>query len=686
MGNFARTGRVILLLLSLLTLCLPTSRAATETLQVGYVPGTGFLEEDRPGHMQGNGYEYMEFLSNFLGAEFTYVPCVNWWEAGAKLARGEIDLLPAMPGDYKTLPFARRTDHVIARFPMELVVQDNFSGGPVKIGTLDYNYPLPSLPKVASEHGFTYELITFNDPTTMKKAFMNHEIDGCVQPLLHPGKKERVLALFDRVSYRLLVRPEAPELFARVNAAQDNLLLNQPNIRNRLNDKYERAKGFPLVLSPAEKAYLQDKKVLRAAVFIKAKPYMSKDSHGNWTGATQALLNQLEKDLDIKVELVETDSLEEITRWLKRGNLDIVADVPCDFSWLNGLGLLPTQSYMDTDFVAVSRHGISLPDKPKVAAVEKMFETDSFIKVTYPKEQIIYYGSWAECFQAVSNGLADLTYAPRAAVPPLIQTAAAYNLSADTETVFRNSISIGVAREADIRLWQILNKEINHLPPRLLSEALNHGSHEHIQQLSPRYLLYHYPLQAATTIFLTMTAIMGIIYYRSRSQRQQLAELERLAYTDRRTQLPNLLALEQNLPHSLLRLQQQTTGSACYVVVLTAHISDFADLYDSELLTRSQLEAANVLNDKDWVLATAAGMDPGELICLCAAVSSQTLAKFIADLLTDFHEQPLTWLGGICPLADTTLELAAQRATLACHYASADTGWVKLWQPQWENE
>ena len=529
MKTSARWRYLFSLLFAILLTCILSARSiAMENLKVGYVPGTGFLLEDRPGHMQGYGYEYMEFLAGFLGAEFTYVPCVSWWEAGAKLERGELDLLPAMPGYYKTLPFAQRTEHVIARFPMELVVQDDFAGGPLKIGTLDYNYPIPSLPQIAQEHGFTYTLVTFNDATDMKNAFTARAIDGYVQPLLHPEKSERVLALFDRVSYRLLIRPGAPELFSRVNAAQNELLLNQPNIRNRLNDKYERAKGFPLVLSPAEKLYLQEKKVLKVAVIIKTKPYFYKDENGQWAGATQALLEQLAKDLDIQIELTETASLEEVQQLLKRGTIDIVADVPCDFSWLDNMGLMPTQPYLDNGFVPINKHNTVLPPAPKVAAVSKMFETDNFIRNKYPEEQILYCQSWQECLQAVSNGLADITYVPRATVNSLMEEAGTYNLTADAEMVFLNTISIGVAKEADIRLWQILNKEINHLPPSLLTDALNQASHQHIQQLTPRYLLYHYPLQTAILIFLIMAVSMGIIYHRFRTHRQQLeAELNR---------------------------------------------------------------------------------------------------------------------------------------------------------------
>ena len=56
----------------------------------------------------------------------------------------------------------------------------------------------------------------------MKEAFASRAIDGYIQPLLHPEKKERVLALFDRVSYRLLLRQDRTELFDRVNAADND--------------------------------------------------------------------------------------------------------------------------------------------------------------------------------------------------------------------------------------------------------------------------------------------------------------------------------------------------------------------------------------------------------------------------------------------------------------------------------
>ena len=686
METAARKKGLCVLLLFLLAICLPVRSFARENLQVGYVPGTGFLDEDRPGHMQGYGYEYMEFLSGFLGARFTYVPCINWWEAGAKLERGELDLLPAMPGYYKTLPFAQRTEHVIARFPMELVVQDDFAGGQLKIGTLDYNYPIPSLPKIAQEHGFTYELITFSDSTDMKNAFAKRAIDGYVQPLLHPEKKERVLALFDRVSYRLLIRPGAPKLYTRVNEAQNELLLNQPNIRNRLNDKYGRAKGFPLVLTPAEKAYLQDKKVVHAAVFIRNKPYFYTDDDGSQAGATKALLEQIEKDLDIQIELTETSSSpEEIKRLLTRGTIDLVADVPGDFSWLDNIGLVPTQSYLDIGFVPITKHGAPLPETPRVAAVDGLFETVTFVRSRYPEEQILYCKSWEECCQAVSNGLADVAYVPRATVPYLLEATSAYNLSADTEQVFVSTICLGVAKGEDLRLWQILNKEINHLPPRLLSDALSQGSHEKAH-LSPRYLLYHYPLQSALLIFLIMGGISGVIYYRSRSYNRKLTAMEKLACTDSQLQLPNIRYLEHNLDTLLPPGTATQADTTIFTAVFAVHPQDASRLYGRQLQEPLQ-ETARQLAEKDWVLATAAGPVTGELVALCQADSPSKLLSFAAEFVTDLKSAnpDYLWQAGLCPLTGKQLSAACEHAAQACQNAYNQRVHTLFWKPESEN-
>lgn len=686
-------GAAVLLLLVLLTLANPCAEAR-EALKVGYVPGTGFLEEDRPGHQQGSGYDYMEFLAEYGGWQFEYVPCADWWEAGEKLSSGEIDLLPAMPGDYRTLPQAVRADHVIARFPMELVVRDNLSlSAPLKLGTLSYNYPTPTLPEAAASYGFSYQLISFRNQTELENAFEQRSIDGYVDPLLQPDKTHKVLALFDRVSYRLLVHKDRPELLARVNRAMDALLLYQPNIRNWLNDKYNRAKGFPLVLTAEEQKYLQERPRLKAAVLTRSRPYLYQAEDGSRHGVIHELITQMEKDLGVEIELSEEDSLEGIQRLITRGTLDFVVDTPCDPSWLHGLGLAPTQPYMDVKYVLVERRDARPRTTPKIAVCRDALSSQNFVIPLYNQEQIVYCASWEECLGTVSSGRADLAFAPRAMVPHLMESASIYNLEADTESHYTEDISLGVSEQADPRLWHILNKEVNHLPPGLIADAMSQAAREHTYRLDPQWLIYHYPLQAALLVFLIMGSIAGIIYYRSYMRRRHLRAIQHMAYTDMRYQLPNLLWLEHELPGLLERARTEKPGERLYLAVFDmSSKSSMIELYGRHLLDSKLKDTAEALMQQDWVLQSVAGVNGGQFVCLCTAPDDQT-AMTLASRAIEEHgwllqrgsRVSLHMRVGLCELQEDSHLLAVEeRADTACQELLGSVDTVLIYNDEME--
>lgn len=324
-----------------------SSNVFAETkLRVGYIPSFGFLEEDRAGHIRGYGYEYMEFLARYGNWNFEYVPGNTWKELGEKLQSGAIDILPAMPGDYRSLQNVTRTDHVVGRYPMELVTHDGKIISHMRIGTIPTNPPMPSLPKVAKNEGFTYELVNFPTFYDMEEAFKRRELDGYIGPMLEPNKEKNVASIFDRQSYRILVRSDRKDLLAALNIAMDEMLLDQPNIRNRLNDKYLRPGGSPLILNRQEKEYLAKKKKLTTAILVQEKPYAYMVK-GELHGVIPNLIKQIAADLKIEIEILETSSPAEAESLIKQGKIDFVADAVCDFSWAEKLNMAPTQSYLD---------------------------------------------------------------------------------------------------------------------------------------------------------------------------------------------------------------------------------------------------------------------------------------------------------------------------------------------------
>ena len=268
-----------------------------ETFKVGYVRNTGFMSENRPRHKTGYGYDYMEFLSHYAHCKFNYIEFNSWDALVTAFANNEIDLMPGMPGDYHKVPNAVRTDHVVGRFPMELVLSGGIIKSHLKIGTTPASYPAPSFPQIAQDENFTYEEISFPTFAQMLAAYRSNEIDGYIDAMLSNNNSSNIVALFDRQSYRLLVHADNPELFNRINNAMDKMLLVQPSIRDKLNQKYLRNDGFPLTLTADEKKYLADRKKLKAAIFIYCQPFTYRDENGKLVGLFPDLLNRIAEDL-----------------------------------------------------------------------------------------------------------------------------------------------------------------------------------------------------------------------------------------------------------------------------------------------------------------------------------------------------------------------------------------------------
>ena len=678
-----RASRLSILIFAFILTFGTFNMASSQTkLKVGYIPNTGFLEEDRAGHLRGYGYEYMEFLARYGDWKFEYIPCTKWQECNEKLQSGLIDVLPAMPGDYRTLQNVTRTDHVIGRYPMKLVTHDGKIISQMRIGTIPSNAPLPSLPKVAANEGFSYELVNFSTFYDMEEAFQHRELDGYISPMLEPNKEINVASIFDRQSYRLLVRTDRTDLLAAMNIAMDEMLMDQPNIRNRLNDKYLRTGGFPLILNHQEKEYLVQKKVLKTAIFLKNKPYAYKGADNKIHGVIPRLIQQISDDLNIEIEIIDTTSPEETKQLIKNGQIDFVADCICDFSWANDMNMVPTQAYLQLDYVPVTRRGNNVEDNFKiVACAPDLLYTKNFIFPTYPSENRIYAENLQDCFKIVNEGGADVLYAPRSEVPYMIEETNSYNLEVASESDFSDELSLGVYTGSDSRLWRILNKEVNHLDTSKIHNSVN-GEINAPSHFSLQWLIYHYPLRAMAIFLLIAAIIAAASWYRIRLRRRHTSQIHHLAYTDSRYNLPNVLYLRKEAQKIL---QQETESD--FDSDLNHYIVHFATVDNNErhlkydqILRSEQLKSmAEKLKSQDWVEIVSTGEEIGSLTCFCKAESNAAISKLALGAIHEYGyivtKDSRIWIqikAGICRVEGNDLTQIIGNAKIACDAATEE--------------
>lgn len=514
--------KIFCLLIIIVGFC---SNVHAETkLRVGYVPGMGFLEEDGSGHFFGYGYEYMEFLARYGNWKFEYIPAATWNELGEKLQSGAIDVLPAVPGDYRSLKNVIRTDHVVGRYAMALITHDAIINSKMRIGTTSSNPPLPSFPSVAKNEGFEYELVNFENLFDMEDAYNRRELDGYIAPMLEPNKAKEVAAIFDRQSYRILIRPDRKDLLAALNLAMDEMLMDQPSIRDRLTDKYLRTGGTPLILNRLEKEYLAEKKKLKTAILIQEKPYAYWEND-KIHGVIPRIIDQISSDLNIEIEIVETHTPQEAANLIRQGKIDFIADAVCDFSRSEKLNMLPTQSYLKLEYVPVTRRGNNIESASIVACAPELWYTQTYVFPRYPEEKRLYLPTLKDCFEAISDGRADILFAPRTEIIYFIEETSAYNLEPQSVSLFSDSLSLGISTSADGRLWRILNKEVNHLDVEKIWSATIANLSAPVTHLNLQWQLYHNPLRVIGALIIFGGAVLIAVWYKIYLREKNLTAL-----------------------------------------------------------------------------------------------------------------------------------------------------------------
>lgn len=653
-------------------------------LRVGYIADTGFLNEDRPGHFEGYGYEYMEFLARYGDWRFVYVPCRSWQEMGEKLKSGEVDVLPAAPGDYRSLSFAKRTEHVIGRYAMGLITKDGkIPKEHMKVGYIPYNAPIKSFPKVAKDQGFTYDLVSFEIHYDMIDAFEKGEIDAYIAPILEPNKAENVVADFDRQSYRALIRADRKDLWDEVNRAQDAMLLDQFDIRERLQNKYLRVGGVPLILSKQEQKYLDEKKRLKVAIKTHTAPYFYYDGD-KAKGVVPELIYQMGRDLGVEVEIVPTETREDALTLIEMGKVDILGDMMCDFSWGENISAVPTGSYLDLDFVPVHRRAETMLSTDKVAIVEEEPYTANFIYPMYPEGQRFKVDNIENAFKAVAEGKADVVFAPRNEVPFITETTGTYNLEADTETVFQVPISLGIYKNADPNLWRIMSKEISHIDKSKLHDIMS--ASRAAQTISPQWILYHYPMHVFGAFLFSLCIIGGIMYNRYHMRQNHYKDMERQAETDSRYGLPNLNWLVKNAPTLAEKAKREHPDNNIYIAIFSMDSKTAVALpYGKELLDKQLKTMAEQLGEHKRALAVATGLDAGHLIIMCFDESDEAALKGVVEAVEQYGyivtPEARIWLhmiGGVAPYNSENIMLSVEEAHVASHEAKNAPGHVKM--------
>lgn len=634
----------ILLLLFFWVLAVPGFTAAEHAqavLRVGFVREESYLTIDQKGYYSGYAYEYLQTLSQYGSWHCTYVEG-TWEQCLERLRSGEIDVMAGISdtaGNAQSMAFSRLP---MGRTHMDFVVRGgqrnlrNFAGpGQIlRYGQLSYDAASPGLERMAREQRITLQPKRYDSMEQMTADYVQGRLDGFSSALQHRAAFP-VADFFDVTPLYLAVRKDNTELLAKLDHAMESLELLDPQLQNRLFEKYYRQGSTrPLSLTEGERNYLKQKGKIIAVGTPGERPH-SYFENGEYRGNLAEIMRRIAADLGISFEYIETQSNEEAIELLNEGRADIITEFYCDYNWGRKHSLHLTTPFMQLHYAAVTRRGAALPEKPRIAVARGHFYVEAFVLRRYPEEELVYFDTMEECLKAVSEGKADLAFMKSDMMQYSIRQGDFVNLMPSGDVWFTHDVSIGISEKADPVLLQILNKEINHLDPELIQRIMAKSLLDQKENMSLKSLAYNHPLEFFGIILFIAVLIITSLIYILQIRRRHTRHIQELAYTDPVTGLHNQYWFEHHVPEFINSHLGAIRSQLVVVVLGMSRMDILLESYGREFVREQLCVLAEELRmQADWVKVVASAS--GHLLLLCRMNSLPDFVELLQQALQEY--------------------------------------------------
>lgn len=575
--------RAFLLVLAALV-CLftcPCAHAKDDPVRVGFFEFGDYMHRARSGQYQGLIFEFLQEISRTTGMRYNVVDCGNWTRSLQMLERDQIDLLPcvfytperAEKMLFPVLPLATSFVTISVRNDdTRYNVEDYAALDGMRVGVVANSKNVPALETFIREHGLHMILTPYIDMRSMLEALQNKELDGVGVSNLGRHNPFRVVAQFSPEPFYIAVNRHKPEILARLNDGLEKIMLRNPFYGETLYGKYLSAnKATSPVFTLDEQAYLSKADTITVA-YDPSWPPLSYKAPGTqeFTGVIADIFQKIHQMTGLKfkfVAMLQDRALSMVTG----GEIDVLCALPGNFLWDKKLQVRTTRPYLRTA-VAQIRHRNN-PDQAQRIALQRGYLLSEYIAETNAGKTIRYYATLEDCLNAILKNEADAAYSNIHTANYLIKDPRYSDLTITPIHSYGSDLRVAVSRQADPRLFAVLDKSLQALPVEQIDDlVLKHSMPNRDTTL--REFIAQYPMGTFTALmllFLTITLLMAIsLAIKSNSNRR----IQMLLHRDTLTGLSNLYKFRQDCA-SLLELAG-TKGH----VMLFGDISQFKTIND----------------------------------------------------------------------------------------------------------
>ncbi len=411
----------IILVFSLLTaLCNPFTVKAAEdqnnVIRVGYYENEVFEEGALEGAIKkGYAYEYYRKLSEYTGWTYEYV-YGDFSDIYQMLLDGEVDLVAGLAYTqereelilYPDLPMGAECYGLVKHTDDNSVIYGPKALAGRTIGVLE-SAIVDVLKDYLDENHVVAKVVPYKNYDNLLGAFDRKEVD--ILAAEYDGTYDRnhaeILFSFGETDYYLAVNRNKPELLAKLNEAQSQLISEEPDYISTLRAKYYPVSLSSRAFSVQEKNWLNRHNTLTVGYLNDYLPYSDSDDKGNPNGIVKDIFPAIFKDLginDIELRYVAYDNYSDLTKAVVSHDIDVAFPVGGGLFFTEEDGIYQSNPVVSaiTNLIYKSEYGgVSKYD---FAVNENNRMQYYYVKAHYPSYSIKMYSSIEECLEAVMNG------------------------------------------------------------------------------------------------------------------------------------------------------------------------------------------------------------------------------------------------------------------------------------------
>ncbi len=390
--------------------------SSKETVKVGYFENEIFQEGASEGAVRkGYAYEYYLKLSEYTGWDYEYV-FGSFSDLYQMLLDGEIDLLAGLAYTderkgivgYPKLPMGSETYNMVKHASDESITTLPSTLENKKIAVLD-SAIVGVLEEFLKEHEINAEVVKYPSYQEMLDEFDRGSTDAFVAE--SDGSAERkdaeLLYAVGSNDYYLCVSVKRPDLLEKLDKAQEQLMIEEPNYINTLKIRYYPSTISSRSFSAEEKNWIAEHKVLNIGYLKDYLPYSDVDSNGQVAGLVIDLVPLMLERLgiqELEVNYKGYDNYDDMINDIDHEIIDVAFPVGGGLYYSEENDIYQSSPVVSSTTMIIYEGELS-DDKLSTFAINENNRMQYYyVRTNYPDAKITYYQSIHECLEAVLGG------------------------------------------------------------------------------------------------------------------------------------------------------------------------------------------------------------------------------------------------------------------------------------------